>query len=77
MPINQANKDKPVLCIACGKKIAEGYIQLGSIEIVCKCGVKNRIEAENKPEGRQSSLPGSHQTGSMVPMVHRAIGKIS
>lgn len=52
MPINQANKDKPVVCISCGKMIAKGHIESGSIEIPCKCGVKNRIEAENKPEGR-------------------------
>lgn len=53
MPINQANKDKPVLCIACGKMICKGHIESGSIEISCKCGVKNRIEAEIKPEGRK------------------------
>lgn len=51
MPINQPNKDKPVFCISCGKMICKGHIESGSIEIPCKCGVKNRIEA-NKPEGR-------------------------
>lgn len=66
-----------MLCIACGKKIAEGYIQLGSIEIACKCGVKNRIEAENKPEGRPAYLPGSFQTERMIPMEHRMIGQKS
>jgi hypothetical protein len=50
MPINQASK--PVTCIACGKIIAQGFIVSGSIQIQCKCGVKNRIEAEQKPEGR-------------------------
>lgn len=53
MPINQANK--PVNCISCGKMIAKGRIEVGSIEIPCKCGVMNRIEAEHKPEG-QSEL---------------------
>ena len=50
MPINQANK--PVNCISCGRLIAKGSIQEGAIEILCRCGVKNRIVAENKPEGR-------------------------
>lgn len=53
MPINQANKDKPVHCIACGKIIARGYIADGALQIQCKCGVKNRLEAEHKPEGRK------------------------
>lgn len=53
MPINQPNKDKPVFCISCGKMICKGHIESGSIEIRCKCGVKNRIEA-NKPEGREN-----------------------
>lgn len=53
MPINQVNK--PVNCISCGRLIAKGSIQVGGIEIVCKCGVLNRIEAEHKPEG-QSEL---------------------
>lgn len=53
MPINQASKDKSVVCISCGKVIAKGHIESGSIEIACKCGVKNRIEAENKPEGQK------------------------
>lgn len=52
MPINQADKDKPVRCIACGKIIAQGYIADGAIQIQCKCGVKNRLEAKHKPEGR-------------------------
>jgi len=50
MPINQASK--PVCCISCGKLIAKGYIDAGSIEIRCKCGVVNKLEAEHKPEGR-------------------------
>lgn len=53
MPINQASK--PVACISCGRLIAKGHIEAGSIEIACKCGVMNRIEAEHKPEG-QSDL---------------------
>jgi len=56
MPINQASKDKPVHCIACGKIIAEGYVTEGSIRIQCRCGVMNRIEAEHKPEGPKSRL---------------------
>jgi len=58
MPINQASKDKPVHCIACGKTIAKGYVIAGSIQIPCKCGVMNRIEAENKPEGRENVQNG-------------------
>jgi hypothetical protein len=53
MPHNQSNKaDKPIYCIACGKVIGQGYIVAGSIQLLCKCGVKTKIEAENKPEGR-------------------------
>lgn len=56
MPINQASKDKPVHCIACGKIIAQGFVLSGSIQIKCKCGVTNRIEAENKPEGQSGKV---------------------
>lgn len=53
MPPNQLNKaDKPIHCIACGKIIGQGYIEAGSIKLLCKCGVKTKIEAETKPEGR-------------------------
>lgn len=53
MPHNHSNKaDKPIYCIACGKVIGQGYIVAGSIQLLCKCGVKTKIEAENKPEGQ-------------------------
>lgn len=68
MPINQAAKDKPVFCISCGKMICKGHMESGSIEIPCKCGVKNRIEAENKPEGRR--MPGGFQSEVIMPMRH-------
>jgi len=69
MPINQADKDKPVRCIACGKIIAQGYITEGAIQIQCKCGVKNRLEAEHKPEGRKYFIdhePGFDASGRMA-----------
>jgi hypothetical protein len=52
MPQNQKIIEKPIHCISCGKVIAKGHMKLGSMEITCKCGVKNRIEADTKPEGR-------------------------
>lgn len=53
-PTGNSRNEKTINCVSCGKVIAKGHIELGSIEIVCKCGVKTRIEAENKPEGRLS-----------------------
>lgn len=54
MSHNQSNKaDNPIKCIACGKVIGQGYIVAGSIQLLCKCGVKTKIEAEIKPEGRK------------------------
>lgn len=45
--------EKPVNCIGCGKKIAEGSMTAGRISIKCPtCKVINVIEAKNKPEGR-------------------------
>jgi len=52
-PDNKA--DKPIHCIACGKIIGQGFIVEGVVQLLCKCGVKTRIAAqeENKPEGRR------------------------
>lgn len=53
MPQYQSTKaDKPIHCIACGKVIGQGFIEAGSIKLLCKCGIKTTIEAETKPEGR-------------------------
>jgi len=52
MPHYQNIGDKTICCVSCGKVIAKGHISTGRIEIKCKCGVTNKIEAENKPEGR-------------------------
>lgn len=57
MPQSQVNKaDQPIRCIACGKVIGQGYIVTGSVKLLCKCGVKTKIEAEKKPEGHQQSF---------------------
>lgn len=53
MPHNQNIGDKSICCVSCGKVIAKGHISTGKIEIKCKCGVVNKIEAEKKPEGRE------------------------
>lgn len=59
MPHNQSNKaDTPIKCIACGKIVGQGFIVQGSIQLLCKCGVKTKIEAETKPEG----LKGNRST---------------
>jgi phage FluMu protein Com len=34
-----------IRCCSCGKKLAEGQIQQGSISIQCKCGVINEVTA--------------------------------
>lgn len=54
MPLNVGSlSEKPVNCIGCGKKIAEGSMTVGRISIKCPtCKVINVIEAKNKPEGR-------------------------
>ena len=57
MSQSQSNKaDKPIHCIACGKVIGQGYIVEGSIKLLCRCGVKTKIEAEIKPESRQDVI---------------------
>jgi phage FluMu protein Com len=44
---------KPIRCISCGKIIAEGFMKEGVIEIDCRCGTINKIQAQyKKPEGR-------------------------
>lgn len=35
-----------ILCVGCGKKLAEAKIQEGKLEIKCKCGVVNTIESK-------------------------------
>ena len=44
---------KPIRCISCGKIIAEGFMKEGLIEIDCRCGTTNKIQAQHKKsEGR-------------------------
>lgn len=69
MSQSQPNKaDKPIHCIACGKIIGQGYIVAGSIKLLCKCGVKTKIEAEIKPEGRIGIAyePGFDSRGNLA-----------
>lgn len=61
MPQNQNIGDKSICCISCGKVIAKGHISTGKIEIKCKCGVINKIEAEKKPEGRVTIISQAHE----------------
>ena len=57
MSQNLINKAKqPIRCISCGKVIGQGFIVEGSIQLQCKCGVKTKIEAEKKPEGRPTEV---------------------
>lgn len=65
MPHNQSTKaDKPIHCIACGKVIGQGFIEAGSIKLLCKCGIKTTIEAETKPEGRVKVFVNADRHGS-------------
>jgi phage FluMu protein Com len=51
-PPNQSRVENAIRCASCGKVIGKGFIVEGSVELPCKCGVRTRIEAKKKPEGR-------------------------
>lgn len=59
-------QDKEVCCISCGKLIAKGYMEKGSFQILCKCGVLNRIEALQRSAGRQTTE--DVQQGRIIPV---------
>lgn len=39
-----------ILCVECGRKLAKAKIQVGKLEIKCKCGVVNTIESKKIPK---------------------------
>jgi hypothetical protein len=58
--------DRPIKCISCGRIIGQGFIVEGTVQLLCKCGVKNKIEATLKPEGRRGWTPGEFQDCTML-----------
>ena len=51
------DENRRVTCIACGKLIAYGTMILGTIKILCKCGIVNTLGAEKiQPESQREIL---------------------
>lgn len=59
--------DRPIKCISCGRIIGQGFIIEGAVQLLCKCGVKTKIEATIKPEGR-----GCERTPADVRSIRKA-----
>jgi phage FluMu protein Com len=64
---------KGIRCCSCGKKLAEKIsIQIGFVEITCKCGTLNRIEANTPVNG---NIPGRPAGEDFTRMISRSLEK--
>lgn len=55
-----------IKCVSCGKKLAEASLQKGYVEIKCKCGTLNRIEASG-----EARPPRDHYTARLIREMER------
>lgn len=60
-----ADSTKVIKCSSCGKLIARGFINDGTVEIKCKCGVVNTVSKEPKEKElrKDNNLPENKLQG--------------